>query len=316
MKIVANGQLAEKTKESLEAKGFEVKEVQIAYEQLSSYTQKNETEVLWLLHTGLLDKELLSDLKHLKVLVLASQMVEIELVDFAQSLGIEVVWAEEALSNATAELVFAHLFNGCRLLPEANRNMPLEGDTSFKFLQESYGEGIELAGKTLGIIGMNKAGELVAQKALALGMFVLYHDIDIPILQADFELPNGLEFRVDLKSTELENLVHHAHFITVHTSHFKSYVVDAEMLSTAKHLKGVINCAFPEAVNEVDLVNCLNNEKLLFGGIDRYEEEPHPVIQVLMQPAISLSPSTGTSTDMSKMLIWDEIMDKIQDLRN
>lgn len=311
MKIVANGQLAEKTKESLEAKGFEVKEVQIAYEQLSSYTQKNETEVLWLLHTGLLDKELLSDLKHLKVLVLASQMVEIELVDFAQSLGIEVVWAEEALSNATAELVFAHLFNGCRLLPEANRNMPLEGDTSFKFLQESYSNGIELSGKTLGVLGMNKAGLKVAQKALALGMDVLYWDERKTVISEKIALPNGISFPVELKAVTLEEVLKYAHFITVHTTHFERYIINAESFGMSEHLIGVINCAYPEAINEVDLVEEINKETILFAGIDRFEEEPHPVIQVLMQPAFSLSPNINSATQESKLAIDAELIEKV-----
>ena len=311
MKILANGKLDEEVRETLESNDFEVKEVQVAYEQLSSYTKKNNVDVLWLIHTRSLDRELLNDLTHIKVLILASESIELELIDYALSLGILVIWAEEALSNATAELVFAHLFNGCRLLPEANRNMPLEGDTSFKFLQESYNDGIELSGKTLGIIGMNKAGLKVAQKALGLGMDVIYYDENKLSISDVVVLPNGISFPIELKSIPLEEVLKYAHFVTIHTSFYEKYLINANSFEIAKNLIGVINCAYPEAINEVDLVEEINKETILFAGLDRFEEEPNPAIQVLMQPAFSLSPNINSATQESKKSIGAELIEKI-----
>lgn len=315
MKIIANGQLAEDVKEALVSFGFDIKEAQIAYEQLSSYTKKNDATVLWLQHTGMLDKALLDDLSHIKILVLASEVIELELVDYARALGIEVVWAEEALANATAELVFAHLLNGCRLLPEANRNMPLEGDTSFKFLQESYNNGIELSGKTLGIVGMNASGLKVAQKALGLGMDVLYYDPVKTSVSEEVVLPNGISFPLELKSSPLDEVLKYAHFITVHTTHFERYLLDAVTFEKADHLVGIVNCAYPEAINEVDLVEEMNKETILFAGLDRFEEEPHPAIQVLMQPAFSLSPNINSATQESKKAIGAELVRKMMALK-
>ncbi len=315
MRILANDGIPEEVKVALEEIGFEVKEVRVAHEQLVNYTKKNEIEVLLVQRGTLLDKNTIDELAHLKAVVFAGTQVNLETIDHLKSNGIKVIWAEEALANATAEMVFAHLLTGCRLLQESNRNMPLEGDASFKMLQESYGNGIELAGKTLGILGMNKAGELVAQKALALGMHVLYNDDSIEELKGEYVLPNGIHFPVDLKSTDKHKVIHDAQFLTIHTRHFERYLVDKEVLENAHHLLGIVNCAYPEAINEVDLVDKINEEALLFAGIDRFEEEPHPAIQVLMQPAFSLSPNVNASTDESKVLIWDEIFDKIQVLR-
>ncbi|MTG97669.1 MULTISPECIES: NAD(P)-dependent oxidoreductase [Myroides] len=316
MKILANDGISQEVKLALEKIGYEIVEVRVAHEQLFNYIHKNKIEGLLLQNGTLLNKVMINELKELKVIVYAGTSIELELIDYISSKGIHVVWAEEALANATAEMVFAHLFTGCRLLQESNRNMPLEGDSSFKSLQESYSTGIELAGKTLGIIGMSKAGELVAQKALALGMHVLYCDKDIDSLRADYVLPNNVQFRVELDSSPIEKVVHDAHFLTVHTRHFERYVLNKESFDQAHHLMGVINCAYPEAVNEVALVDMANEERLLFAGVDRFEEEPKPAIQVLMQPAFSLSPNINTSTDVSKMLIWDEIIEKMQLLRN
>lgn len=311
MKILANGKLDEEVRETLESNDFEVKEVQVAYEQLSSYTKKNNVDVLWLIHTRSLDRELLNDLTHIKVLILASESIELELIDYALSLGILVIWAEEALSNATAELVFAHLFNGCRLLAEANRNMPLEGDTSFKFLHESYSNGIELSGKTLGILGMSRSGLKVAQKALGLGMDVIYYDENKSSVSEVVDLPNGISFPIELKSISFEEVMQYSHFITIHMTFYEKYLIDANSFEIAENLIGVINCAYPEAINEVDLVEEINKETILFAGLDRFEEEPNPAIQVLMQPAFSLSPNINSFTQESKTSIDAELVEKI-----
>ncbi|MCC9043050.1 3-phosphoglycerate dehydrogenase [Myroides sp. M-43] len=315
MRILANDGIPEEVKIDLEGLGFEVKEVRVAHEQLVNYTSKNEIEILLLQQGTLLNKAMIDELSFLKAIVFAGTQIDLDIIDYIKGCGIKVIWAEEALSNATAELVFAHLFSGARLLQEANRNMPLEGDASFKSLQQSYSSGIELAGKTLGIIGLNAAGEKVAQKALALGMNVLYADSTVPSLKAEFVLPNGIHFPVNLESTDMHRLLHDSHFITIHTKHYQKYILDKEAFSHAHNLIGVINCAYAEAVNEVDLVDLINAETILFAGIDRFEEEPHPAIQVLMQPAFSLSPNINGATDESKMLIWDEIFEKIQIMR-
>ena len=64
-----------------------------------------------------------------------------------------------------AELVFAHLYGGVRFLHDANRNMPLEGDSKFKNLKKAYGAGIELRGKTLGVIGIGRIGQATAKNS-------------------------------------------------------------------------------------------------------------------------------------------------------
>lgn len=316
MRVLANDGIPENNKQTLESLGFEIKEVRVAHEQLVAYTKKNDIEVLLVQQGTLLNKTMIDELKHLKAIVFAGVVVNLELIDHIKSNGITVIWAEESLANATAEMVLAHLFSGTRLLQEANRNMPLEGDTMFKSLQQSYSSGIEVSGKTLGIIGMNLAGQFLAQKALGLGMHVVYTDNSTPKIKTEFELPNGIVFPVAMESIAMEELLEQAHFISVHTKYFQRYVVNKESFEKAENLIGVINCAYPEAINEVDLVDEVNKETILFAGLDRFEEEPHPVIQVLMQPAFSLSPNIATATHESQHAVWSEITVKIKDLLN
>jgi D-3-phosphoglycerate dehydrogenase len=73
-------------------------------------------------------------------------------------------------------LVFAHLFGGVRFLYDSNRNMPLEGESNFKGLKKAYAKGIELRGKTMGIIGFGRIGQEVAKIGLGLGMNVVAAD--------------------------------------------------------------------------------------------------------------------------------------------
>src|SRR5690606_1717005 len=80
-----------------------------------------------------------------------------------------------ASSDSVAELVFAHLFGGVRFLHDANRIMPLEGDSKFSQLKKSYSNGKELRGKTLGIIGSGKIGQSTAKIALSIGMRVVFY---------------------------------------------------------------------------------------------------------------------------------------------
>lgn len=312
MRILANDGIPENIKLQLETLGFEVKEVRVANEQLVAYTQKNEIDVLLVQQGTLLNRDLIEQLRHLKVIVFAGIYTNLEIIDTVKSNGIKTIWAEEALSNATAEMVLAHLFSGARLLQESNRNMPLEGDSSFKFLQQSYSTGVELSGKTLGIVGMNLSGQKLAQKALGLGINVVYTDSSLPSLEADFELPNGIVFPVHLSSISMDELLEQSHFISIHTKYFQQYIINNTAFEKAQNLIGIVNCAYPEAINEVDLVDEVNKETILFAGIDRFEEEPHPVIQVLMQPAFSLSPNVATATHESQHNIWQEITEKLQ----
>jgi D-3-phosphoglycerate dehydrogenase len=97
-------------------------------------------------------------------------------VDYARKKGIHVINTPGASSESVAELVFAHLFGGVRQLYDANRNMPLEGDSRFKELKKVYSGGTELRGKTLGIFGFGRIGQATARIALGVGMNVQYCD--------------------------------------------------------------------------------------------------------------------------------------------
>src|SRR5690606_16388079 len=90
-------------------------------------------------------------------------------VDYARSKGIQVINTPAASSNSVAELVLAHAFAAARFIYDSNRQMPVEGAAKFNDLKKKYSKGVELRGKTFGIIGIGRIGQSVARMALGLG---------------------------------------------------------------------------------------------------------------------------------------------------
>ena len=140
------------------------------------------------------------------------------------------------------ELVFAHLFTGVRFLHDSNRNMPLEGDSNFEGLKKAYANGIELRGKTLGIIGFGRIGQAVAKMALGLGMKVIAADKFVDKAEVKVDFYNGQFINVEFETEPLEEVFKHADFITLHVPAQEGYVIGKEELTMMKDGVGIVNC--------------------------------------------------------------------------
>ena len=232
-------------------------------------------------------------------------------VDYARKQGIHVINTPASSSESVAELVFAHLFTGVRFLHDSNRNMPLEGDTNFNGLKKAYANGIELKGKTLGIIGFGRIGQAVAKMALGLGMKVIASDkyVGEAVIRVDFY--NGQFINVDIKTEPMDELLKHSDFITLHVPAQDGYVIGREELKLMKEDVGIVNAARGGVIDEVALVEALDEEKVLFAGLDVFEDEPTPAMKVLMHPKISLTPHIGAATMEAQDRIGTELAEQI-----
>jgi D-3-phosphoglycerate dehydrogenase len=235
-------------------------------------------------------------------------------VTYAKSKGIHVINTPAASSSSVAELVFAHLYGGVRFLYDANRNMPLDGDTKFKQLKKSYGKGRELRGSTLGIIGFGRIGQATAKIALGVGMKVIYHDpyLEECKLQLSFFDDQKIDFQ--LKSTNKESLLQNSDFITTHVPAQKDYVIGTEEFEMMKDGVGIINAARGGVIDEVALIDAIENKKVSFAGLDVFESEPSPEIRILMHPSISLTPHIGAATGEAQDRIGLELAAQITKL--
>lgn len=296
MKILANDGLHPSGVQALQDRGFTVDQTTVSQGQLANYISKNQIEILLVRSNTQVDKALIDACSGLKIIGRGGIGMDHIAVDYALSKGIKVINTPNASAVAVAELVFAHLIGGARFLYDANRNMPLEGDTHFKDLKKSYATGLELRGKTLGIFGFGHIGQETAKIALGMGMKVVYHDPEVENAQISIRFFNGSEHQIELTQQTKETVLQSSDFISLHIPSQDTYCIDKAAFEIMKDGVGIINTARGNAIDEVALIEYLNNKKVAFAGLDVFESEPKPEIQILMHPNISLSPHIGAST--------------------
>jgi len=235
-------------------------------------------------------------------------------VDYAREKGIKVINTPAASSASVAELVFAHLFNGVRFLKNANRDMPLEGEEKFNDLKKSYAKGVELRGKTLGIIGFGRIGQATAKIALGMGMKVIASNLSPKKVEINLDFFDGRTIDFTINTVSKEEVLKNSDFISLHVPAQKEYVIGKGEIEMMKDGAGIINAARGGVIDEVALIDALENKKLSFAGLDVFESEPKPEIKILMSPHISLSPHIGGATNEAQDRIGSELADQIIDI--
>ena len=311
MKVLANDGISKSGIKALEKGGFEVITTKVAQEQVANYINTHDVKVILVRSATKVRKDIIDACPGLKIIGRGGVGMDNIDVDYARSKGLHVINTPASSSESVAELVFAHLFTGVRFIHDANRNMPLEGDTNFDGLKKAYANGIELRGKTLGIIGFGRIGQAVAKMALGLGMKVIAADkyVNEAVISVDFY--NGQFINVEIVTESLEDIMKHSDFITLHVPAQDGYVIDKEEFQLMKENVGIVNCARGGVINEVALIEALDEGKVLFAGLDVFENEPTPEIQILMHPKISLTPHIGAATEEAQDRIGTELADQI-----
>src|SRR5688572_21168823 len=175
-KILANDGIDKQGKAILESAGLVVETNKVAQDDLIKAINDNNYVALTVRSATTVRKPLIDACPGLKVIARGGVGMDNIDVEYAKSKGIHVINTPAASSNSVAELVFAHLFGMVRFLHDANRAMPLNGKDNFNDLKKKYANGIELRGKTIGIVGIGRIGQAVAKMALGLGMEVIASD--------------------------------------------------------------------------------------------------------------------------------------------
>ncbi|WP_298122333.1 D-2-hydroxyacid dehydrogenase [Flavobacterium sp.] len=311
MKVLANDGISKSGIKALEKGGFEVITTKVAQEQVANFINTNNVDVILVRSATKVRKDIIDACPNLKIIGRGGVGMDNIDVEYARSKGIHVINTPASSSESVAELVFAHLFTGVRFLHDSNRNMPLEGDTNFEGLKKAYANGIELRGKTLGIIGFGRIGQAVAKMALGLGMKVIAADKFLSNAEIRVDFYTGQFINVDIVTEPLEDLFKHSDFITLHVPAQEGYVIDADEIAQMKDNVGIVNCARGGVINEVALIEALESDKILFAGLDVFEKEPTPEIQILMHPRISLTPHIGAATLEAQDRIGTELAEQI-----
>ena len=311
MKILANDGVSQSGIDVLTEGGFEVITTNVAQEQLINYINDNKITVLLVRSATTARKDLIDSCPSLKIIARGGVGMDNIDVEYAREKGLSVINTPAASSSSVAELVFAHLFGGVRFLYDSNRNMPLEGESNFKDLKKAYAKGIELRGKTIGIIGFGRIGQEVAKIGLGLGMNVVAADKYMDSAEIEVSLYNGASLKVSIETISMESVLEQSDFISLHVPAQKDYVIGSKEFGMMKDGSAIINAARGGVIDEVALVSALDSNKLAFACLDTFENEPKPEVKLLMHPKISLTPHIGAATLEAQDRIGEELGQQI-----
>ncbi len=310
-KILANDGISTSGVEALESNGYEVSTTNVAQEQLINHINENQIDVLLVRSATAVRKDLIDACSSLKIIGRGGVGMDNIDVDYARDKGLHVINTPAASSSSVAELVFAHLYGGVRYLFDANRQMPLEGDTKFKVLKKNYAGGSELRGKTMGIIGFGRIGQETAKIALGVGMNVIAHDPFMEKAALKVALGNDETVDYSIPMASFETVIKDADFISLHVPAQDKPVIGKKEFAIMKKGAGLINTARGGVIDEEALLDALDNGQLSFAGLDTFVNEPKPAMKVLMHPNVSLTPHIGASTKEAQDRIGTELAQQI-----
>ena len=311
MKILANDGISQSGIDALEKGGFEVITTKVAQNQLENYINEHNIDAILVRSATQVRQELIEACPSIKLIGRGGVGMDNIDVEYARDNGLHVINTPVASSSSVAELVFAHLFGMVRFLHQSNREMPLEGDSRFAALKKAFAGGTELRGKTIGIIGFGRIGQEVAKIAIGLGMKVIATDAFIENATIELSFYNDKKMLFDIETEPLETLLKKSDFITLHVPNQEKYIIDAAEIEKMKDGVAIINAARGGVLNEVALVNAIESGKVQFAGLDVFEKEPTPEIQLLMNPELSLTPHIGAATKEAQDRIGIELAHQI-----
>ena len=220
-------------------------------------------------------------------------------VKYAEANGITVKNTPKASSQSVAELAMGHMFSCARYLSIAGHTMR-EG----KWEKKAYGKGIELQGKTLGIVGFGRIGQHLGVMAKAIGMNVVaYSTTRRPEVEAKFGIPY----------VTLEELLAQSDFISLHAPAAPGApLINADTIAKMKDGVVIINTSRGANVDEDALLAALESGKVRAAGLDVYADEPTANAALYSHPMVSCTPHIGAATVEAQKRIGTEIVDIIR----
>jgi len=309
-KILANDGIDTTGKALLEKAGFTVITEKVAQENLAAEINARGYVALTVRSATKVRKDVIDACAGLKVIARGGVGMDNIDVDYARSKGIDVINTPAASSNSVAELVMAHLFNAVRFLYDSNRQMPGSGSEKFEELKKKYAKGVELRGKTMGIVGFGRIGQSVAKMALGLGMQVRAFDPYVAEVSLEVDIA-GAEKNpvVRIKTVTMDELLSASDFITFHVP--GGQMAGKAELNKMKSGVILINSARGGVINETDLIEALDAGKVAHACLDVFNNEPKPDTAILQHPKISLTPHIGAATNEAQERIGVELAERL-----
>ena len=311
MKILINDGLHAAGIALLEKAGHQVDTNTIAQDDLLN--KLNEYDAILVRSATTVRKDLMDAAPNLKLIGRGGVGLDNIDVEYAKSKNISVFNTPAASSRSVAELAMAHLFGIVRSLPAVNKAMSLDGVSDFKALKKSASKGIELQGKTLGLIGFGRIGRETASIAIGCGMKIIAFDPYLTEGDIELQLHPVYDFKhkINVKTIAKDELLASADFISLHIPGGQGYVLDTADFAKMKDGVGIVNCARGGTISEDALLQALDSGKVKYVATDVFEKEPPVDERILRVNSIGLSPHIGASTSEAQERVGVELAEKI-----
>ena len=236
-----------------------------------------------------IDKKMIDSATNLKVISTYSVGFDHIDINHAIKKKIRVGYTPEVLTDATADLAFTLILDVMRRVSEGDKII-----RSGKWRQ-IYGAydyvGIDLQGKTLGILGLGRIGSTLAKRVKAFDMKIIYHNRK--------RVSKSREKTLGIKYVSQDKLITQSDVISIHVPHTEqtNELFDAKVFKKMKNTAFLINTARGKIIKEKDLVSALKRKTIAGAGLDVFESEPigknHPLTKI---PNVVLAPHIGSST--------------------
>ena len=236
-----------------------------------------------------INKEVIQSAKNLKVISTFSVGYDHIDTKFAKEKKIRVGYTPDVLTNATADMAFALMIDSLRRISEGDRIIRKQ---KWNQIYGAYDYvGLDLQGKTLGIIGLGRIGKTFAKRAKAFDMKIIYHNRK--------QISKTDEKKLGVKYTTFNKLITQSDIISIHVPHTDetNQMFNMKIFRKMKKTSFLINTSRGKVVNEKDLVVALKQKIIGGAGLDVFETEPiSKNHQFLKLENVVLAPHVGSST--------------------
>ncbi len=315
MKILANDGISSSGAKKITEYGYELILDTIPQEDLITYINENNVSAILVRSATKVRKDIIDSCPSLKFIGRGGVGMDNIDVEYGRSKGITVNNTPAASSQSVAELVLAQMLSSSRFTHWSNQEMPEKGASEFKVLKKKYAKGVELRGKTLGIIGFGRIGRSLAKYALGCGMNILAHDKDDIPETLPVEFGNGQSIDIKIEAGSFDDVITKSDYISIHIPKQSdgAAVIGEHEINKMKDGVRLFNAARGGVIDEDALLKGLDSNKIAFCMLDVFENEPNPRKDLLNNPRIITTPHIGAATLEAQDRIGIEMADLLHD---
>lgn len=310
MKILANDGISDLGKALLEAAGHQVSTDKVAQEALANTINQHGFDAVLVRSATTVRKEVIDACQGLKLIGRGGVGMDNIDVHYAQQKGLTVINTPASSAQSVSELVIGQLLSISRFLNDSFKNI---ATSDFATLKKQYAKGVELRGKTIGIIGFGRIGQSLASYALGVGMNVIGIERKARIQPIYLRIA-GQTMEVPVKVVgDLMEVIDQLDYISIHVPKQENGtpVIGAKEFEKMKKGVRVVNTARGGVIEEAALLEALDNGTVAFAALDVFENEPNPLKALITHPRIACTPHIGAATLEAQGRIGEEIAQRI-----